>query len=193
MKKNLLILLCFFLFNCKNEKKEEKIKPEKTISLVEMGNLNFWKSYADHQYLSDKEYEELKKSNATLENPAEPKLLKKLDSLKIVKNNELLQGRFNENPQQGKFNLNPTQKSGYLDKDNKIEFTANFTESTSINIKVIADKKTIHKNIDFGNSFFVGLVLEDLDNDDIKEIIILDYVYFMNGDHYLMKILKLKQ
>ena len=157
MKKYLLALFCFFLFNCQNEKKEEKIKPDKTISLVEMENLNFWKSYADHQYLNDKEYEELKKSNATLENPAEPKLLKKLDSLKIVKNNELLQSRFIKNSSQKtaffdiNSTINPPQKISYLDKNStiKMSYSANFLESNSINIKVISDKKTIHKNIDF--------------------------------------------
>lgn len=178
--------------SCKDEVQREKIqsqpKKEKTFSLVEIERLAFWKSYADHQYLTDKELKELEKSNATLEeNNSNPQLLKKLDSLKIVKDTELLQKRF-ENSNQ--------PENDFLDQNRTIQFCYSFgdiKQTNSIAIKVEIGEEIITKAIDFGGWHFIGLILEDIDNDGIKEIIVLEYTYFMNGDHYVMTILKLKK
>lgn len=182
------VLLSFFLFNCKNVIDKEVIKKEKIFSLNEIEEISFYRSYADHQYLNDKQLDSLSKTNAILEDYSEnhkkEKLFNRLESLSIIESNGLIEKRFEKDL---------SKKTNYLDNNNKIEFSysSNFKQSNSIDIKITVNKKVINKNVDFDTANFIGLIIEDIDKDNIKEILILQYFYFMNGDHYLMRIFKL--
>ena len=63
----------------------------------------------------------------------------------------------------------------YLDSEKKISFkySSDFTKSNSIEIQISKSNVLTKKKVDFGGDNFIGMILEDIDNDGVKEILIL--------------------
>ena len=181
--------MALFFFSCKNETKtENKISVSRIQSVAE---ISFRRSYVDHQNLSKEALRELYKSNPSLENYDEfnqnQKLFKELEKLKILKgdkNNQMLLLK--------RFEDIYSKDVKYLDPQKKISFNylSDFSKSNSIDIKILKNNEVTEKKIDFGSDNFLGMILEDIDNDGIKEILILLNFYVMNGDNYILKIYK---
>lgn len=174
--------------SCKNENKIGIFGMKESCRIEKIADIGFRRSYADHQYLTDKQLDSLYKTNPSLlnykESEIEGELFINLEKLKILDGDGLIIKRFEEK------NL---ENQNYLDRVNNIKFnySSNFDQSNSINLRVENGKKVIKKKIEFENEHFVGIILEDIDNDRIKEIIILSTYYIMNGDNYDLIILKL--
>ena len=180
------------LFSCKDKKNIENLI-EKQVSRIEtLAEFSFRRSYVDHHLLSKKEFDELRKSNPYLENydhvKRNPKIFNELKKAKI-----LLDDDFSLELNLKRFENIFSTEEKYLDSEKRILFIYNsdFSQSNSINIKLKNDNVLIEKEIDFGSNHFIGMILEDVDNDGIKEILIVLNYYVMNGDNYILIVNKL--
>lgn len=188
--KLLVTLILSILIGCKGETDNQNIRKDSTIDpriskIDTLAAIYFRRSYVDHHLLSKKELEELYKSNPSLESydyQQNKNLFDELENLKILDKKDLNLGRFE----------NVYSKEKYLDNEKQILFTydSDFRKSNSINIKIKKDGILTKKNIDFGSENFIGLILEDVDKDGVKEILILLNYYIMNGDNYILMINK---
>ena len=190
MGKVLLMFLLIFS-SCKNENKIETVK-EKHISKIDtLTEISFRRSYADHQYLTEKEYKELRNSNPYLEDytiyKQKPELFSELKKIKVLEGNDNDISLFVD-----RFENIYSKHLKYLDAKKKISFKcySDFTKSSSIKIEIKKNNVLTEKEIDFERENFIGMILEDVDNDGIKEILILLNTYFMNGDSYSLTIYK---
>ncbi len=193
MKKFLVIILLIFL-SCKNETKIESVERKHTPKVNTLTEISFRRSYVDHQNLTKKELDELYKSNPYLEDytiyKQEPKLFDELKKIKVLEGNDndisLFISRFE--------NIH-SKDVKYLDSGKKISFKylTDFTKSNSIEIEILKNKVSTKKKVDFDNDNFIGMILEDIDNDGVKEILILLNFYVMNGDNYILTIYKFSE
>jgi len=194
MKKFLIVIL-LIIFSCKNETKNEtkneNVKKKHISRIDSLDVISFRRSYVDHQNLTKKELDKLYKSNPDLESYDEykqkAKLFNELKKLKILEGDNdnlmLILKRFEDVY---------SKDVKYLDSEKQISFnyTSYFKKSNSINIEIMKNNVLIEKRIDFERENFVGIILEDVDNDGIKEILILLNYYIMNGDNYILMINK---
>jgi hypothetical protein len=190
MKKFLVVILLIFL-SCKNETKIENVKKKHISRIDTLTEISFRRSYVDHQDLTKKELDELYKSNPYLEDytvyKQKTKLFNELKKIKVLEGNEndisLYTNRF-----EGIY----SKDVKYLDSEKKISFkySSDFTKSNSIEIQISKNNVLTKKKVDFGGDNFIGMILEDIDNDGVKEILILLNFYVMNGDNYILTIYK---
>ena len=134
---------------------------------------------------------ELYKSNPYLEDytiyKQKPKLFNELKKIKVLEGNDndicLYTNRFEDIY---------SKDVKYLDLGGKISFkySSDFTKSKSIEIKILKNNLLTNKKVDFCNDNFIGMILEDIDNDGVKEILILLNFYVMNGDSFILTIYK---
>lgn len=175
------------LVGCKNESKIEPVKAKHVSTMDTLAVFSYRRSYVDHHLLSEAELEKMYQSNPVFEGIDEfeksDNLFGELEKLKIQEGNELIVERF-----EGIFSENIK----FLDAQKRISFSysSNFTQSNSIDIKIVKDGISTKKKIDFEADHFIGMILEDVDNDGIKEILILLNYYVMNGDNYILMITK---
>jgi capsule polysaccharide export protein KpsE/RkpR len=188
------ILLLFFLFSCEGKKSNTEIevrskssdsqKNKQTFNQIqEIASLSFRRSYVGHENLSDKELDKLYKSNPTLETyDSKLDLVKRLNEKKLLLNSELILSQFK----------NKIIVKDYLDTNKKITIVCNYdTEDSSIiNLNVTKDTQSIFKSLDFKGDHILGIILKDIDDDGIKEILIVTNYYIMNGDNFVVTILK---
>lgn len=188
------ILLLFFLFSCEGKKSNTEIevhskssdsqKNKQTFNQIqEIASLSFRRSYVGHENLSDKELDKLYKSNPTLETyDSKLDLVKRLNEKKLLLNSELILSQFE----------NKTIVKDYLDTNKKITIVCNYdTEDSSIiNLNVTKDTQSIFKSLDFKGDHILGIILKDINDDGIKEILIVTNYYIMNGDNFVVTILK---
>lgn len=190
MKIYFVVIILTFL-SCKNETKIESLQ-KKHISRIDiLTEISFRRSYVDHQYLTKKELDELYKSNPYLEDytiyKQKPKLFNELKKIKVLEGNDndicLYTNRFEDIY---------SKDVKYLDLGGKISFkySSYFTKSNSIEIQILKNNVLTKKKVDFGNDNFIGMILEDIDNDGVKEILILLNFYVMNGDSFILTIYK---
>ncbi|WP_396160638.1 hypothetical protein [Flavobacterium sp.] len=188
------ILLLFFLFSCEGKKSNTEIevhskssdsqKNKQTFNQIqEIASLSFRRSYVGHENLSDKELDKLYKSNPTLETyDSKLDLVKRLNEKKLLLNSELILSQFE----------NKTIVKDYLDTNKKITIVCNYdTEDSSIiNLNVTKDTQSIFKSLDFKGDHILRIILKDINDDGIKEILIVTNYYIMNGDNFVVTILK---
>jgi hypothetical protein len=190
MKIYFVVIILTFL-SCKNETKIESLQ-KKHISRIDiLTEISFRRSYVDHQNLTKKELDELYKSNPYLEDytiyKQKPKLFNELKKIKVLEGNDndicLYTNRFEDIY---------SKDVKYLDLGGKISFkySSDFTKSNSIEIQILKNNVLTKKKVDFGNDNFIGMILEDIDNDGVKEILILLNFYVMNGDSFILTIYK---
>lgn len=108
-------------------------------------------------------------------------IVKKLNELNLLNGGDLVVSKF-ENKNFGK---------DYLDVDKKIEITCKYDSLSIAKIELSILNKTT-KIIDFQGGHIIGVLLRDIDNDNIKEVLIVTNYYIMNGDNFLLTILKYK-
>ena len=190
MKIYFVVIILTFL-SCKNETKIESLQ-KKHISRIDiLTEISFRRSYVDHQNLTKKELDELYKSNPYLEDytiyKQKPKLFNELKKIKVLEGNDndicLYTNRFEDIY---------SKDVKYLDLGGKISFkySSDFTKSNSIEIQILKNNVLTKKKVDFGNDNFIGMILEDINNDGVKEILILLNFYVMNGDSFILTIYK---
>lgn len=167
------LFLVFVLSGCKKES-------HKTMTLTQIETLSFRRSYAGHEHLTDKQLDSLYKTNPVLDYEIEQRLSAKLNIKKILNGKELLIKKFNEN-------LNKRT----IGRRIEVSYSFDFKKANAINISIKNDKEKIIKHVDFDINHFIGVVYEDLDNDNIEEILILENFYIMNGDNFVVSIFKL--
>ncbi len=191
-KSNLFILVFIFLiFSCKNKidkenlKKQNQTKIEKTDRIEEIESISFRRTYAGHENLSDKELEKLYKSNPTLEtlNENSP-IVKELNNLNLLQNADL---------NLLKFETKKLRKE-YLDNKNKIVIECKYDSLylSKVDFLIKNGERNYTKTLDFNGDHIIGIILQDIDNDNVKEILILTNFYIMNGDNFILTILKYK-
>ena len=189
--KNFLVVIVLLFFSCKNETKIESVDTKHICSIDTLNVISFRRSYVDHQNLTKEELDKLYKSNPSLENYDEnkrkPELFNELKKLNILEGNNnnltLVVKRFEDNY---------SKDVKYLDLEKQISFnySSDFALSNSIDIKIVKNSVLTQKKIDFEKENFIGMILEDVDNDGIKEVLILLNYYVMNGGNYVLIINK---
>jgi len=158
---------------------EVKIKS----GLQEIERLSFRRSYAGHENLSGKELDELYASNPGLETvDSSTKIFKKLNQLHILNSYNLVLSEFEDKK----------LDSRYLDNNRKIEITCDYDSlnMSKIDLAVKNENKKDFKTLDFNGDHIIGIITKDIDDDNVKEILVLTNYYIMNGDNYLLTILK---
>lgn len=190
MKIYFVVIILTFL-SCKNETKIESVQKKHISKINILTEISFRRSYVDHQNLKKKELDELYKSNPYLEDytiyKQKPKLFNKLKKIKVLEGNDndisLYTNRFEDIY---------SKDVKYLDFRKKISFnySSDLTKSNSIEIQILKNNVLTKKKVDFSNYNFIGMILEDIDNDGVKEILILLNIYVMNGDNFILTIYK---
>jgi hypothetical protein len=184
---SLLIASCHRVAN--NEQPKEstaKVVIENPI-IQKIAEISFRRSYADHHLLTEIQMDSLYKTNPSLmtfdENEKNSVLFQNLEKVKILEKDGLLVERFEKDSLEVEY---------YIDSQKKWLFSYTLLENNSLSIKVSIQNKNkiVDSLIEINDSFLVGIVLEDIDNDNIKEMLILVTYYIMNGDNYDLIILK---
>ncbi|MFY1047341.1 hypothetical protein [Chryseobacterium sp. GP-SGM7] len=183
--KILYILFLFQLFSCNENKPKHSLNQNTTITekqIQEYKVLNFRRTYVGHENLPEKELKKLHESNPTLLVQEDSEILRKLNELKILEDNNLLVSKFD----------NKKLNKAYLDHENVIEITCKYDSLNYSEIKLSIQNgtKKALKTLDFKGDHIVGIILKDIDNDNVKEILILRYYYIMNGDNFDLWVLK---
>ena len=189
----IIVLFLILIYSCKQEKIKNSEESSKTESLQknikkikginEIESLSFRRTYVGHENLTNKELDELYKSNPNLETyDKNSEIVKKLNEHKLLKNSELILSSFDGK----KF------KNEYLDfnKKTKITYVYDSEYLSKITFKVTKDNKEDIKTLDFKGDHILGIILKDIDNNGIKEILILTNYYIMNGDNFVITILE---
>lgn len=185
---SLLIASCDRVVNNQKHKESTTIVVKESSIIQKIAEISFRRSYADHHLLSEIQMDSLYKTNPSLlhfdENETNAVLFQNLEKVKILANDELLIERFEKET--------PNEEN-YIDNDKKWLFSYSLVDnqSNSIKVSVNNNNKVVENIIDIEDKVLVGIVLEDLDNDNVKEILVLVTYYIMNGDNYDLIILKL--
>lgn len=169
----------------KNEVLQNRTVPKINSGIKEIESISFRRTYVGHENLSDKDLEELYKSNPSLETyNSDSKIIKKLNQINLLKNADLLLLKFEDKK----------LKREYLDINKNIEITCKYDSSNAAKIELSIElkNKKATKTIDFKGNHIIGILLKDIDDDNIKEVLILTNYYIMNGDNFLLTILKYK-
>lgn len=181
----------FFFFSCQEKAIENKLKSTTTNTtaktkngIQELTRLSFRRTYVGHENLSDKELEKLHTSNPSPLVYEDSKIIRKLNQLKLLENDNLILSKFE----------NIRLKKEYLDNEKKIEITCKYDSLSiskiEISVKYKAQKST--KTLDFKGDHIIGILLKDIDHDHRKEILIVTNYYIMNGDNFDLRILQYK-
>ena len=152
------------------------------MTLTQIENLSFRRSYAGHENLTDKQLDSLYETNPIPLSKIKPNLLKQLNKNKILNKEGLVVECFKD-----------SLDKKMLNRKIEINYSYDFKISNSINILIKKDNNKIKKHIDFDDTHFIGIKYVDLDNDNIEEILILENFYVMNGDNFELLIFKLNQ
>lgn len=152
------------------------------MTLTQIENLSFRRSYAGHENLTDKQLDSLYETNPIPLSKIKPNFLKQLNKNKILNKGGLVVECFKD-----------SLDKKMLNRKIEINYSYDFKQSNSINILIKKDNKKIEKHIDFDDTHFIGVKYVDLDNDNIEEILILENFYVMNGDNFELLIFKLNQ
>lgn len=181
----------FFLIACKENKVESikkttvnqtisKTKPGKSIH--ELERLTFRRSYAGHENLSGKALKALYRSNPALLSLDTSELVKKLDQIGVMDEQDLVLSAFE----------NKRIKKAFLDDEKKIGITVDYYPMQNAEIKIAIDNgvEKLYKTIDLKVDYLIGIILKDIDDDNNKEILIVTVGYIMNGDNFDLQILK---
>ena len=152
------------------------------MTLTQIENLSFRRSYVGHENLTDEKLDSLYETNPIALSKIKPNLLKQLNKNKILNNEGLVVECFKD-----------SLDKKMLNRKIEINYSYDFKQSNSINILIKKDNKKIEKHIDFDDTHFIGVKYVDLDNDNIEEILILENFYVMNGDNFELLIFKLNQ
>ena len=166
-------------------------KKKHSSSIETLAEINFRRSYVDHQNLTKQELDKLYKSNPYLVDypiyKQKPKLFNNLKKIKVLEGNDK-DISLNTNCFEDIY----SKDAKYLDsgKKNSFKYSSDFTTSNSIEIQILNNNVLTKKKVDFGGYNFIGMILEDIDNDGVKEILILLNFYVMNGDNYILTIYK---
>ena len=152
------------------------------MTLTQIENLSFRRSYVGHENLTDEKLDSLYETNPIPLSKIKPNLLKQLNKNKILNNEGLVVECFKD-----------SLDKKMLNRKIEINYSYDFKQSNSINILIKKDNKKIEKHIDFDDTHFIGVKYVDLDNDNIEEILILENFYVMNGDNFELLIFKLNQ
>ena len=193
MKITILFFL-FFLIACKENKVERTTKPAtyQTSTKIRPGNsiqelerLTFRRSYAGHENLSGKALKALYRSNPALLSLDTSELVKKLDQIGLVDDQDLVLSAFE----------NKRIKKAFLDDEKKIGITVDYypMQNAEINIAIDNGVEKLYKKIDLNVDYLIGIILKDIDDDKNKEILIVTVGYIMNGDNFDLRILKYDQ
>jgi hypothetical protein len=191
------IIIVFFvslLLACNEQKKDnisEQVAKDNTSNneakiksgLQEIERLSFRRSYAGHENLSGKALDELYASNPGLETvDSSTEIFKKLNQLHILNSYNLVLSEFEDKK----------LSSQYLDNNSKIEITCNYDSlnMSKIDLAVKNENKKDFKTLDFNGDHITGVISKDIDDDNVKEILVLTNYYIMNGDNYVLTILK---
>uniref|UniRef100_UPI00404A56A8 hypothetical protein n=2 Tax=Flavobacterium sp. TaxID=239 RepID=UPI00404A56A8 len=185
MKTLILTLFISLLFSCKTDRKVEAMKSNQVARLEMIANFSFRKSYANHENLTGKELDSLMNTKPLLLPNFDKKneLLLNLNKLNLITDNFLNELLF-ENEM--------SSRESFLDINKNILFSyrSKLAESNTIILNIKRNKIIIEKEIDFGAKNFGGILLEDLDDDGTKEILILENYYIMNGENFDLSIIK---
>ncbi len=192
IKFNLFIFVFLFLiFSCKNKKEKENFKEqsqtkiENTGRIEEIESISFRKTYVGHENLSDKELEKHYISNPTLEtlNENSP-VVKQLNNLNLLQNGDLNLHKFEDKK----------LRKEYLDNKNKIVIECKYDSLylSKVDFLIKNGERNYAKTLDFNGDHIIGIILQDIDDDNLKEILILTNFYIMNGDNFILTILKYK-
>lgn len=190
----IITLFLSLLLSC-NEEKNHKIFEETAkgkisqnevkikSGLQEIETLSFRRSYVGHENLSKKELDELYESNPSLETfDSSSKIFKKLNQLNLINIYGLVLSKFEDKK----------LRKGYLDDSRKIEITCNYESLNMSKIELIVKNETKKdfKTLNDNGDQIIGIILKDIDDDNMKEILVLTNYYVMNGDNYILTILK---
>lgn len=176
MKLFSFLFLLLLLLGCK---KNESLK---NMTLTKIENLSFRRSYAGHEYLTDKQLDSLYMTNPVSLYEIKANVLTQLNKNKILIGKGLIVDSF-------KKNLHKRMLSEKIE----INYSYDFKQSNSIDILIKKGNEKIKKHIDFDRKHLIGVNYVDLDKDNIEEIIILENFYIMNGDNFELSIYKLSQ
>ncbi len=185
---SLIIASCDRVVNNEKYKESNTIVVKESSIIQKNAEISFRRSYADHHLLSEIQMDSLYKTNPSLlhfdENETNAVLFQNLEKVKVLANDELLIERFEKET--------PNEEN-YIDNDKKWLFSYSLVDnqSNSIKVSVNNNNKVVENIIDIEDKVLVGIVLEDLDNDNVKEILVLVTYYIMNGDNYDLIILKI--
>jgi len=169
----------------KREALQNQINPAINSGIKEIESINFRRTYVGHENLSDKELDKLYKSNPSLETyDIDSGIVNELNDSGLLKKTELILHHFE----------NKKLTKEYLDDKNEILIACKYDSLSisKIDITIGNGAEKNHKALDFGGDHIIGIILKDVDDDDIKEILILTNYYVMNGDNFQLKIFKYK-
>lgn len=195
MKLISLVIMTLLVWGCREKQvnnstsePQQKIKPAPQLSVTQIGELRFRKSYAGHQDMTDKQFRKLEKSNPKYYYGSEPDSIS-LDRFRALgylnKNYELLTKKidsfkiFNVERPDTTFNLADNL-------NNKISCQIKKADSPFMYDLVVADnvQRTLFKvNYKF---ILPGLRFRtaDIAPGGLEEVILLDEYYIINGDNY---------
>lgn len=185
------IIAFLFVFSCKENKmvKDKKvetslngIKKESQHQIKEFATLEFRRSYVGHENLSERQLKELYNSNPTLLIESTTKMVSNLNRAGLMDKQDLVISKFE----------NKKVKKSFLDKENKLEINFDYYPDHNSEIKIVVKDQTkkIYKTIELSVSYLIGVILKDIDGDNLKEILIVKVGYVVNGDNFDLQILK---
>lgn len=205
MKLSSLVFIMLLICGCKEK---QVVKPPteneqlptanlpKQLSIKRIGELRFRKSYADHQYMTDKEYQKLLKSNPTYYYGAEPDslLLNRFKALGYLNNNyELLPEKLESFEL---FNIEKPDTAFHLTDELNKKISCQIKKADSLYqydlFAIDSSKRVVFK---INNKFILpGLQLRTLDiiTGGFEEVILLDAYYIINGDNFDFFIYEIK-
>ncbi|BEV06578.1 hypothetical protein [Chryseobacterium gambrini] len=158
------------------------IKKESQHQIKEFATLEFRRSYVGHENLSERQLKELYNSNPTLLIESTTKMVSNLNRAGLMDKQGLVISKFE----------NKKVKKSFLDKENKLEINFDYYPDHNSEIKIVVKDQTkkIYKTIELSVSYLIGVILKDIDGDNLKEILIVKVGYVVNGDNFDLQILK---
>lgn len=158
------------------------IKKESQHQIKEFATLEFRRSYVGHENLSERQLKELYNSNPTLLIESTTEMVSNLNLAGLMDKQDLVISKFE----------NKKVKKSFLDKENKLEINFDYYPDHNSEIKIVVKDhaKKIYKTIELSVSYLIGVILKDIDGDNLKEILIVKVGYVVNGDNFDLQILK---
>ncbi len=183
-----IVFFAFILLNCQFEKSNFLDNPKSFISIQEIHNLNFRELLLEDSVTQNYQPNQIVNYNPIMvfssDYDSTLPLIGKLQELKIIEEKSLRLDYFKEN-----LNL----QTHYLDSEKTLPFKYSFknNQKTTLEINITSNQMTFYKFIEFKDFEFLSIQLADIDNDQIKEILVVETQYIMNGLNYNLRILKL--